>query len=667
MAATTTPETDGEAMTWEQYHEAGRRRFAEGDAAGAEEAFRGAVAEAERSGAEPLQLASSLSSLGQLKYQQKDYARAEDCFRRALELRDEALGSDHPTVISSINNLAALYVARGALDEAEPLLQRAMAVTIKRVEATQADLAVNLNNLVRLYVKRGDYARAEPLLTQLLALKRPLGPEHPEVAAVLVTLAKLRQSMGQPDAAERLWRRVLAVRERTLAPSDPMIAATLEGLADSCGAQDKRGDEIELRERALAVREAALGADHPSLAAARARLAELRPVTGPASPSSTMPGGRRSNGVHAVVEAQVAPSPATGFGGMAIMSSSVPSSDSMVARRSGPSVRPAPAAESTPAGSSAVEPLRATPIVDLYGNISPTPAVVPAVVPAVERARSSAPVPAARTSSGVSAAARTSGGVSAAARTSGGVSAAARTSGGVSARTSAPRPAADDDVTWVDPAYVTTGSEDPESTAGIESDASDGQAAGWRADVGDPALRRGGFAGRDRGAGEDGEGSGHLKMIGIAVAATIMCIAVGVAVFGHSSGPSTPAATSAPASIAPAAPAAPAGRAVREAPATALSSGASATTTSASPPALVKAAGAPSVTVREAPALPPVKTAGASAAARPAKPAPPAAGAAPSAVDIAPPVPSVNLDAATRSIDEATKAKAQKTENPTPF
>ena len=184
MAGTVTPDPAAPTMTWEQHHEAGRRRFAEGDAAGAEHAFRAAIARAEQSGGDPLQRASSLSSLGQLKYQQKDYKGAEDSFRQSLELREAALGADHPTVISGINNLAALFVARGALDEAEPLLQRAMAVTVKRVEATQAELAVNLNNLVRLYVKRGDYSRAEPLVVRLLALKRPLGPEHPDVAAV---------------------------------------------------------------------------------------------------------------------------------------------------------------------------------------------------------------------------------------------------------------------------------------------------------------------------------------------------------------------------------------------------------------------------------------------------------------------------------------------------
>jgi len=289
MSATVTPEPPA-SSTWEQFHEAGRRRFTEGDAVGAEQAFRAAIACAELPGNDPLQLASSLSSLGQLKYQQKEYTEAEECFRRSLELRERALGSEHPTVISGINNLAALYVARGALDDAEPLLQRAMAVTVRRVESTQAELAVNLNNLVRLYVKRGDYASAEPLLLRLLALKRPLGPDHPDVAAVIVTLAKLRQSMGQSEAAERLWRRVLVVRQRVLPANDLMLASTLDGLAEACAAQGKTDQELGLRERALAIREATPGMEEESLQPLRARIAALRRggvVASPAAATST--------------------------------------------------------------------------------------------------------------------------------------------------------------------------------------------------------------------------------------------------------------------------------------------------------------------------------------------------------------------------------------------
>ena len=281
--------TAASSITWEQYNETGRRLFAEGDLAGAEDAFVSAIAEAERAGGDPLQLASSLGNLAQLKYQQKDHLRAEELFRRSLELREQSLGADHPSVLTSINNLAALYVSRGALDEAEPLLKRAMGASAKRVESAQTDLGVNLNNLARLYFKRGDYRQAEPLLLQLLTLKRPYGPEHPEVATVLVSLAKVRHALGKPDQAERLWRRVLIVRERQLPATDPAVLQAMDGLSDSLAALDKHAAALDLRERALRAREEAVGADHPSVTQARARVEESRSAAAASIASTTVP------------------------------------------------------------------------------------------------------------------------------------------------------------------------------------------------------------------------------------------------------------------------------------------------------------------------------------------------------------------------------------------
>ena len=47
---------------------------------------------------------------------------------RALAIREQQLGPQHPDTASSLNNLAGLYQAQGKYPEAEPLLQRALAI-----------------------------------------------------------------------------------------------------------------------------------------------------------------------------------------------------------------------------------------------------------------------------------------------------------------------------------------------------------------------------------------------------------------------------------------------------------------------------------------------------------------------------------------------------------
>jgi tetratricopeptide (TPR) repeat protein len=216
---------------WEQAYALGRRLASKGDVARAEQAFLAAIAEAERAPDGSLELATTLSALAQIKFQARAYEEAESLFRRVIPLREAALGPEHPLVVSAMNNLAAVFVSRDALSEAEPILERAVAATRKRLQAAQFDLTANINNLVRLYVKRGDFARAEPLILQLLLMKRPLGPAHPDVAAILVSLAKIRNAMGRTDDAERILRRVLAARERALPSDDPRLIATREDIA----------------------------------------------------------------------------------------------------------------------------------------------------------------------------------------------------------------------------------------------------------------------------------------------------------------------------------------------------------------------------------------------------------------------------------------------------
>ena len=60
-----------------------------------------------------------MSRLSGLYYTQGRYAEAEPLYKRALTIREKALGSGHPDVAESLNNLAELYRAQGRYADAE--------------------------------------------------------------------------------------------------------------------------------------------------------------------------------------------------------------------------------------------------------------------------------------------------------------------------------------------------------------------------------------------------------------------------------------------------------------------------------------------------------------------------------------------------------------------
>ncbi|WP_347232741.1 tetratricopeptide repeat protein [Chloracidobacterium thermophilum] len=70
-------------------------------------------------------MAASLNILVLFYANQGQYAQAEPLSKRALAIREKALGSNHPDVATALRNLAQLYRATKRIAEAEQLEERA--------------------------------------------------------------------------------------------------------------------------------------------------------------------------------------------------------------------------------------------------------------------------------------------------------------------------------------------------------------------------------------------------------------------------------------------------------------------------------------------------------------------------------------------------------------
>lgn len=73
-------------------------------------------------------LVSSINNLARIYMAQGKPDLAESCYREALEVREAALGPNHPEVGASLNNLAEVYRSLRRYDEAETLLRRALVI-----------------------------------------------------------------------------------------------------------------------------------------------------------------------------------------------------------------------------------------------------------------------------------------------------------------------------------------------------------------------------------------------------------------------------------------------------------------------------------------------------------------------------------------------------------
>jgi len=221
-------------------------------------------------------VAASLSNLAGVYHGEARYAEAEPLYNRALAIFEKSLGPDDPEIAAVLNNLAALYRDEGRYAEAKPLYRRSLEIAEKALGPSHPHVATYLNNLGGLYQSEGRYADAEPRYTRALKIREEaLGSDHPDVAESLNNLAALYRAEGRYAEAEPLYKRALAIREKVDGPDHPDVAYSLNNLAAFYQEQGQITEAEALMARALAILEKALGSDHADVANSLNNLAEL--------------------------------------------------------------------------------------------------------------------------------------------------------------------------------------------------------------------------------------------------------------------------------------------------------------------------------------------------------------------------------------------------------
>jgi tetratricopeptide (TPR) repeat protein len=221
-------------------------------------------------GAEHPETAQSLHQLAILYWRQAKYKQAESCCQRALAIRKQCLGDKHHDTARSLNNLAMFYHAQEEYEKAEPLYLQALAIHEEQAEGEHTQVARCLNNLAALYDDQQKYEQVEPLYKRAIAIhERCSGAEHPETAQSLHNLAELYQKQEKYEAAESLYVQALTIFEKHLGAEHPDTASSLYNLADFYQVQKKYEAAEPLYKRALAIFEQSLGPTHPKTEAVR--------------------------------------------------------------------------------------------------------------------------------------------------------------------------------------------------------------------------------------------------------------------------------------------------------------------------------------------------------------------------------------------------------------
>ena len=138
---------------------------------------------------------------------------------KTVKRSKRVLGKEHRTTLRSMNILALVHDSLAEYSEAEQLFREILETSRKAFGQTDIITLLVVGNLANVLRRAGRYEEAEPLCLKALELRRQvLGEDHPYAIDSLRGLGLLRADQGRYEEAEKLLTESLERRRRVQGP-----------------------------------------------------------------------------------------------------------------------------------------------------------------------------------------------------------------------------------------------------------------------------------------------------------------------------------------------------------------------------------------------------------------------------------------------------------------
>jgi len=158
---------------------------------------------------------------------------AESLLQRTVEILSRSRRRNSGKLFNAITNLAHICEMRGDLEAALIYHQQALEVREKALGPEHPDLAGALNNMATLCEVRGHVDAAYEYIKRAVQIyQSSLGPNGPKVAAALSNLADICQKKNRHEKAEQTYQQGLAIALKSGGVDSPLyvqIKSNLEG------------------------------------------------------------------------------------------------------------------------------------------------------------------------------------------------------------------------------------------------------------------------------------------------------------------------------------------------------------------------------------------------------------------------------------------------------
>lgn len=189
----------------------------------------------------PLVLAKALNDLAECSSKNGRLDAAEANFKRALDIRREALGDYHEDTADSINNYAHVFYYKGDYETAGRFYEEAFQIRQILFDPCHPKIAEGYNNLGVVASSKGDLRKAISFYRKATEIMENCNLVETWEAAIYYShlggAAAAEQNM---EEAEQAFSQALNIRRKLFGPRHPNTLHSMVNLAKALGAAGKR-------------------------------------------------------------------------------------------------------------------------------------------------------------------------------------------------------------------------------------------------------------------------------------------------------------------------------------------------------------------------------------------------------------------------------------------
>ena len=247
-----------------------------GDAVTARQLLQRGIEQAEGLSGQPEVQAKMFDVVGKVYTSLGRFTSAEENLRKAVEIKKDYFGSDHPKVAQSLNNLAVSLTRQSRFDEAAFLHRKALSIQIEHFGEEHPEVAHTLS-LLGAWIPLVGIEKAGKLRERALEIRRAAyGTDNLFVASSLMDVGKIKRSQALPHEAKAAYREAIEIQNRLLGPDHPDVAKSMIFLGDLEREYfDNESVAESLYVHALTIQRNTFGDEHPSLLHGLGNLSEL--------------------------------------------------------------------------------------------------------------------------------------------------------------------------------------------------------------------------------------------------------------------------------------------------------------------------------------------------------------------------------------------------------